>query len=410
MDQEKSNDESVESAAVDTEPHAYPEGGLRAWTTVAGSWLQLFASYGSTSSFAVFEDFYAREYLKTTPLSTIGWIGSVQTFLIFSMGLAVAKPFDRGYFYHLLIFGSFLYIFSLFMLSLAQPQHFYQVFLTHGIGCGLGLGITLLPSASIVGHYFSERRPLAMGIAATGSSVGGLVIPILANSLLHGPLGFATSVRIIAAMLGIIGASGICLMRPHFRRTKAGQSVKVSTYTRDKEFLLSIFAAFFMCLATFYPTFYIQLDAVKHNVPTNVAFKLIAILNACAIPGRILPNLLAHRIGVMNVQMLSAISCAVIVFGLNGISYNGSATVIALTALYGFFSGSVFALLVPLLTLNGEVYDLGARTGIGYLFVGLGSLCSSPISGALLGPQYEWWKANVFSAVRPRLRRLTPRY
>jgi MFS family permease len=43
---------------------------------------------------------------------------------------------------------------------------------------GIGLGLTFLPSASIVTHYFRRRRALAGGIALSGSAVGGLIFPI----------------------------------------------------------------------------------------------------------------------------------------------------------------------------------------------------------------------------------------
>jgi hypothetical protein len=73
------------------------------------------------------------------------WIGSLQLFLLSFTGLMTGKAYDAGYLlvhttdfihtlidhrnfsYHMLISGSLLFVFCLFMLSLAQPEQYYQV-------------------------------------------------------------------------------------------------------------------------------------------------------------------------------------------------------------------------------------------------------------------------------------------
>ncbi|KAF7336403.1 MFS general substrate transporter [Mycena venus] len=40
-----------------------PDDGLKAWKTIAGVWLVMFASLGYLYSFGVYEDFYVVEYL-----------------------------------------------------------------------------------------------------------------------------------------------------------------------------------------------------------------------------------------------------------------------------------------------------------------------------------------------------------
>jgi MCP family monocarboxylic acid transporter-like MFS transporter 10 len=85
--------------------------------------------------------------------------------------------------HYIIISGSFLYVFSIFMLSLAQPDSYYQVFLTQAIGMGLGMGLLFLPALTVTAHHFSRKRALATGIVATGASVGGIVFPIMLNFL-----------------------------------------------------------------------------------------------------------------------------------------------------------------------------------------------------------------------------------
>jgi len=74
-------------------------------------------------------DFYVREYLNEKYTSSqISWIGSVQLMLVLSIGLFSGRAFDTGYFYHLMIGGSLLLVFCVFMISLSQAGQFYQVY------------------------------------------------------------------------------------------------------------------------------------------------------------------------------------------------------------------------------------------------------------------------------------------
>ena len=77
------------------------------------------------------------------------WIGGVNGFLVAVFGIVAGILYDRGYLYvatisgavrhsmlilpsyHLLIGGSLLQSFCLFMLSLARPGQYYQVRLPH---------------------------------------------------------------------------------------------------------------------------------------------------------------------------------------------------------------------------------------------------------------------------------------
>lgn len=45
-------------------------------------------------------------------------------------------------------------------------------------------GVTFGPSVAVISHWFKRRRGLALGVLATGSSVGGTVLPIVVNQLI----------------------------------------------------------------------------------------------------------------------------------------------------------------------------------------------------------------------------------
>lgn len=54
------------------------EGGIEGWLTVLGSFLVYYTSFGIINSFGFFHEIYQREFLPTTPSSTIALIGALQ--------------------------------------------------------------------------------------------------------------------------------------------------------------------------------------------------------------------------------------------------------------------------------------------------------------------------------------------
>src|SRR5271170_7333002 len=70
-------------------------------------------------------------------------------------------------------------------------------FRSQGVGAGIAVGVLFLPAATVVATWFTRRRAAAMGIVASGSSIGAVILPIALEKLI--PLiGFGWSVRVIA--------------------------------------------------------------------------------------------------------------------------------------------------------------------------------------------------------------------
>jgi MFS family permease len=60
------------------------------------------------------------------------------------------------------------------MLSLCQE--YWQVFLAQGIVVGFGGGMLYIPAVAMVTTQFTTRRPIAVGLASSGSSIGRSVL------------------------------------------------------------------------------------------------------------------------------------------------------------------------------------------------------------------------------------------
>ncbi|KAJ3575113.1 hypothetical protein NP233_g1311 [Leucocoprinus birnbaumii] len=361
------------------------DGGSEGWLTVAGSWLILFSTLGSgwplqKAQYDTYTeastDYYTRIFLPNHSPSSIAWMGSFQLALPFAMGPLAGRVFDAGHARLLVAAGSLLFLFSLFMLSLAQQGQYYQVFLSQGVGIGAGTGLLFTPSTAIVSVHFRRRRSLAYGTALTGISIGALVFPIgepgawplrndsslssnLSVSRLLFRIGFGSAVRATGFItLGCLLA-GNALIRPPPRVTANRRSADIATFFHDPVYLWFLLMAVVSLLSIYFPAIYLQLYAVDHNIGDSLAFYSIAILNGVGIVGRVGSTWLADKYGIWNVQIPVTLGTAATIWAIIGT--HNPATLVAISCLYGIFSGAWLAVSISgLVSLASSPNEVGA--------------------------------------------------
>ena len=124
-----------------------PDGGVRAWLQVLGSFLIFFNIWSSEEIFTVnkrslvltlgvSDSFYRSSLLQTYSPSEIAWIGTTQVFCLNFVGVLTGPIFDMEHHDLLLYISSFTIIFGIMMLSLST-QH-YQILLSQGLCLGIG--------------------------------------------------------------------------------------------------------------------------------------------------------------------------------------------------------------------------------------------------------------------------------
>ncbi|KAJ7046295.1 major facilitator superfamily domain-containing protein, partial [Mycena alexandri] len=328
------------------------------------------------------------------------WIGSVNALLVISVGLVGGRLYDHGHFNLLVYGGCFLQSFSIFMFSLCQRQKLYQIFLTQGIGAGLGAGLTYIPSVAVVSHYFRERRALAMSIVASGSSFGAIVHPIMLNNTLHSSLGFGNSVRASAALITGLLILACLLMRPRLPASQNNPELwnSVRRFSRDTPYVLATIGMATFSVAFYFPLFFLQLDAVTHGMDRTFSFYSLVIMNASSFVGRLTPGFFAHSLGITKMVTAAAGCGSVLILGMIGLS--NVASVVVLAILYGYCAGVFITLMPPLVAiLTKDLTELGLRMGVSFALEGIGGLIGPPINGALLTANFLWWRPALFSGV-----------
>jgi MFS family permease len=117
---------------------------------------------------------------------------------MFVGGPIVGRLYDNHGPRWILLAGTFLHVFGLMMISICTK--YYQFILAQGICSPLGASMIFYPSVSAVTTWFFRNRALALGITASGSSLGGVILPIMVERLVR-EVGFGWTIRISAFLI-----------------------------------------------------------------------------------------------------------------------------------------------------------------------------------------------------------------
>ena len=91
---EGNTNSSTPQLSVDARGNVYPEGGIRAWLVVYGSFSGMTASFGLMNTIGTYQAYLSTHQISTLDPSTIGWIFSTYTFLAFFSGVMIGPVFD----------------------------------------------------------------------------------------------------------------------------------------------------------------------------------------------------------------------------------------------------------------------------------------------------------------------------
>ncbi|GAA5934502.1 MCT family MFS transporter [Sporobolomyces koalae] len=358
----------------------FPDGGWRAWCNVGGAWCISFTSWGFTNSFGVFQTYYQDHQLADKTPSDISWIGSCQLATVLLCAIFAGKLFDAGKIKYLLFTATLLYAAGLFGLSCATE--YWQIFLAQGIACGLASGIAFLPAASSVSHWFKHRRATALGVLATGSSVGGVVYPIMLNRLFT-RIGFAWTVRAAGFLtLGLLAIANLTVNS----RLPPRKIEKIFDFRPLKEtgFLLFVLGETIIMWGIYSPYFYVQDYAIEHGVSPNLAFYALSILNAASVLGRIIPNWLADTYGPLTILIPNCALSGILIFLFLPMCRT-EAGVVVFSVLFGIASGAYVSMMpATVASMTKNMAEVGHRTATMFLVVSITALTGTPITGAII--------------------------
>ncbi|KAI1611318.1 MFS transporter, MCP family, solute carrier family 16, member 10 [Exophiala viscosa] len=370
---------------------SFPEGGTRAWTTVLGCWAVMFFTFGYINAFGVYETYYIATTHETP--STIAWIGSFQFFAMFSAGVVSGPILDRYGPVVVIWPASALFVTSVMLTSVCKM--YYQFLLAQGVLGGISCGLVYAPAISIIGHYFHARRALAIGIASSGSSLGGVIFPIMINRLLFSSsLGFGWTVRIVGFLI-----LGLCLLacltiKPRIAPRKGPHFLPAAF--KNLTYSLQVLGLFLVIWGILTPIFFLPSYAQTQGMSRNLAWYTISILNAGSLVGRLSAGFLSAYLGDLNVLTSSSGICGLLIFCWYRIHSN--AAIIVFSVLFGMFSGVVVGMFASTLAHTApHPSQIGTYIGMAVGILGVLGLTGSPISGAMIAHYGGYNEAIGFS-------------
>lgn len=276
-------------------------------------------------------------------------------------------------------------------------KEYYQFMLAQGVLGGLASGMLFAPVMTCVSHYFHKRRAAALGVTVSGSSIGGIIFPIALSKMLRNEsLGFGWSVRIVGFIILVMVLIAMATVRERLP-PRRGKIMLPAAFTRAPYTLITL-GIFFMMWGLFTPFFYLPQYAQSHGMEPQLSSYLLSILNAGSVPGRILPGIIADKIGRFNILIINSICTGILLFC--WIATTSNASIIVFAVLYGFFSGGIVSLMSPCIAqVTSSPDQIGTHLGMSMAIVGLAGLTGTPICGALLERYGTYTQAAVFSGV-----------
>ena len=396
---------------ISSDPGPPPDGGWTAWIQVLMAHIIIFNTWGYINSFGVFQVYHVQHLHR--PPSDISWVGSIQIFLLFSIGTVSGRASDAGYFKHTFAAGLLMQLLGLFMTSLSKT--YWQLFLAQGTCTGVGNGLLFCPSLAVLTTYFLKRRAIAVGLAACGTATGGVVFPLLAQHLLP-RIHFGWTVRIMGCIMLVTMIFPLLLMRSRLPPRKAGPLVELAAF-KEVPYLLFAIGNSLCFLGLYFTIYYVSTISHEHpmqnfkilehtliipfvqisaygiatfHITTDRSFTILVILNACGIAGRLLPNLVSDLyLGPLNTMIPVTLMSSLLIYIWIALvpPHSTLGGYMAWAGIYGLISSavlSVFPAVCASLTPVDKLQKAGVRLGMVMTCISVSVLIGPPIGGALI--------------------------
>ncbi|KAM8877337.1 monocarboxylate transporter 4 [Synchiropus picturatus] len=257
-------------AVVDDGPTGVkaPDGGW-GWAVLFGCFVITGFSYAFPKAVSVFFKELIREF--NVGYSDTAWISSILLAMLYGTGPLCSVLVNKFGCRPVMMAGGLFASLGMILASFATK--IIYIYLCVGVITGLGLALNFQPSLIMLNRYFSEKRPLANGLAAAGSPVALCCLSPLGQVLQY-QYGWRGGFLILGGILLNCCACG-ALMRPlvppkkkpHERedgelpaeeeKPRPRRKLLDFTVFKDRGFLVYTVAASVMVLGLFVPPVFV---------------------------------------------------------------------------------------------------------------------------------------------------------
>ncbi|KAF8309076.1 MFS general substrate transporter [Clavulina sp. PMI_390] len=271
--------------------------------------------------FGVFQEYYLTtppfDQASESTINSIGTIAIAIQFFITPFCITLASRYP-----HWIPFTSWgsliLYVLSVVAASFAQTVN--QLLIFQGVMVGLCGGLIYAPVFVWLSEWFLEKRALSAAIIFCGSGIGGIIFPLVINSLLRATGGHQWTLRILALFIGVCSAVSLLGVKPRVPVARTRHGVARALPRADWGFLMSPeFLAMSTTIMTqalaYYPvSLYIPAFATAIGLSTINGTVALAIFNLSGVLGQILFGHACDKIDYAYIIIFSAIGSALSAF------------------------------------------------------------------------------------------------
>ena len=254
------------------------------------------------------------------------------------------------------------FLLGLGYLLMSQIVAIWQLYLFYGVIIGIGTSGAWVPLMSTVARWFAKRRGMMTGIVLTGTGIGALIAPPVANWLIS-IYDWRTSFIIMGSVVLVVVILAAQLLRrdpsrigqvPYGESKEREQGLKSGTegfslreavYTRQFWMVFGMFLCFGFCMFTV--MVHIVPHATDRGISTASAAKILAAIGGLAMVGRVVLGSIADRIGNRQVFIIGFILISAALFWL--VPATEVWMLYIFTVIFGFAQGGMGASESPLI-------------------------------------------------------------
>ncbi|KAH8424018.1 uncharacterized protein LDX57_001773 [Aspergillus melleus] len=329
---------------------------------------------GLLNSVACFRLIYRHRIFPNHTPFQLSWIFSIQRACLWAFGPLYGRLCD--------MYGPRVVIWPLVgtcavqVFAMSLLQEYWYMMETQGILFGIAAGGVYTASLVSMGQWFDRRLGLVAGIAACGSSLGGIVYPLLLQCAME-QANFENAMQHTALLIGIVLLPALFLIKERLPITGWNRNAKWFDLTlfRQRHYPYFIVGSFLTMWGYWAPIDYIMEYALDSGSSPLFALLLLPSMSAASIPGHVIFGHLGDRLGHDAVLTLCSSGLGASYILWVPLNYTQSAAgIFVFTLAFGFLSGGFISLLMPCVARLGSAETLGQRLGSFQFFMAIRSV------------------------------------
>ena len=255
-----------------------------------------------------------------------------------------------------------------------------------GVLYAIGGNLIFTPTVTYLDEWFVRRKGLAIGIMWAGDGVGGVVMPLLLQTLLT-RFGYRNTLRGLACAMVVVMAPLLAFLRPRLpiSKTTASRPVDVS-FLRNRAFW--ILQAFNIVRGTgyFLPSNYLPAYAHSIGISSNLGSLMLVLVNVASVAGCVVVGALVDRIDITSILLGIGMGSGIAIFAVWGVS--GSLASLSIFALLYGATASTYSTAWSGIIKEVQPGSASADGNVvlGFLAAGrgIGAIASGPLSEAFI--------------------------